>query len=202
MSDGLALREVMLTQRAVRDLRPDAVELDLLLDCIRLATHAPSGSNRQAWEWVVAIDPEVKHAVAELNRTPATAYASRADLRPGLRASVAHLAETMHEVPAIVVPCYRDRPEDTGVHYVAAAFYGSIFPAVQSFLLAAHANGLGATLTTMPLRRLAELRAALDLPEDVWPCCVIPVGWPSRPDAGRPSRRDVSEVVHIDRYAR
>jgi nitroreductase len=106
----------------------------------------------------------------------------------------------MHQVPVIVVPCYR-RAEGAGSdHPSNAAFYGSIFPAVQNFLLAVHAHGLGATMTTMALRQPDALRAALALPGDVLPCAVIPVGRP-RIAAGRlPSRRSAADVCHLDRY--
>jgi nitroreductase len=113
---------------------------------------------------------------------------------------VAALAEGFADAPAIVVACYRNRPPDDAGHAAFAGFYGSIFPAVQNFLLAAQDRGLGATPTTMALRRLDELRAVLELPDDVWPCAVIPVGRPRKPPAKPAPRRDVRDVVHFDRF--
>ena len=53
-------------------------------------------------------------------------------------------------LPVLVVACYR------GVSVpvpwiVRSSRYGSVYPAVQNFLLAARAEGLGAALTTLPL---------------------------------------------------
>jgi nitroreductase len=195
-----ALETVMTTQRAVRDLLPDPVDLGVVLDCIRLATHAPSGSNAQAWDWIVVTDEHVKRTISELNRPAAEAYAARSDTAPGVREGVAILAATMHHVPVIVIPCYRRSPDSASAHHSDAAYYGSIFPAVQNFLLALHARGLGATITTMALRRLGELRAVLALPDDVFPNAVIPVGWPRSPASRPPSRRPAWDVSHLDRY--
>jgi nitroreductase len=196
----MELTQAMMMQRAVRRLSGDPVGVDLLLECVRLATRAPSGSNAQAWEWIVVLAPEAKAAIAELNRPAATAYAERTDVDERLRSSVAALADGLADAPAVVVACYRNRPPDGAPHHAFAAFYGSIFPAIQNFLLAAQAHGLGATPTTMALRRLEELRAILALPDDVWPCAVIPVGRPRRPPSGAAPRRDVRDVVHLDRF--
>jgi nitroreductase len=195
-----SLAEALMTQRAVRRFSRDEVELDVLLECVRYATRAPSGSNRQAWEWVIVLDPKIKTGIAELNRTAAHDYVARDDASKVLRAGVADLAAEFGRVPAVVVACYSGRPEANAGHHASAAFFGSIFPAVQNFLLAAQAYGLGATPTTMALQRTDELRALLRLPDDVWPCAVIPVGRPVGPPLGPSARRPVTEVVHIDWY--
>ena len=52
----MPLEEAMRTQRAVRRLKPDPVDDELVLRLIELATKAPSGSNQQNWEFVVVRD--------------------------------------------------------------------------------------------------------------------------------------------------
>ncbi|TDK96795.1 nitroreductase family protein [Mycobacterium paragordonae] len=58
------------TTRAVRRRlnfeRP--VPLEVIKDCMRIALHAPSGSNRQGWHWIVITDPEQRARIAELYR--------------------------------------------------------------------------------------------------------------------------------------
>lgn len=60
--------ELLSTTRAVRkrlDLgRP--VELDVVRECIEIATQAPTGSNAQTWQWVVVADPEKRARLAEI----------------------------------------------------------------------------------------------------------------------------------------
>ena len=60
--------ELLTTTRAVRkrlDLsRP--VERSVIEECIAIAIQAPSGSNRQAWQWVLVDDAATKRRLADL----------------------------------------------------------------------------------------------------------------------------------------
>src|SRR3954453_6992283 len=62
--------ELLTTTRAGRkrlDLtRP--VPLDLIRECLTIALQAPSGSNRQHWEWIVVTDPKQRAGLGELYR--------------------------------------------------------------------------------------------------------------------------------------
>ncbi len=64
----------MWTQRAIRRIRPDAVDDDLLLHLIELALEAPTGGNRQNAEFVIVRDRAVKHRLAQLNRAAWSTY--------------------------------------------------------------------------------------------------------------------------------
>ncbi len=59
---------LLTTTRTVRkrlDLeRP--VERDVVLECLRLAVQAPTGSNLQNWRWVVVTDEDVRRRVGEV----------------------------------------------------------------------------------------------------------------------------------------
>jgi nitroreductase len=107
-------------------------------------------------------------------------------------------ADHFEAIPVVVVACLRGLR--AGFPNVAAtSYYGSIFPAVQNFLLAARAAGLGAALITMPLWSTFVARRALGLPWNVTPCAVIPIGWPIG-RYGPTTRRPVGEVVSLDRF--
>ena len=153
---AMPLAEAMSTQRAIRRLRSDPVDDDVVLRCIELATRAPTGSNRQGWEFVVVRDPEVKHQLARLNRQAWSVYRRLGAKRARREASMGKIvdavqwqADHFEEVPVVVVPCLHGRAPVFGSPVIAASYYGSIFPAVQNLLLAARAVGLGATLTTL-----------------------------------------------------
>lgn len=64
---------LLTTTRAVRrrlDLqRP--VPREVVLECLRVATQAPTGGNRQPWRWLVVDDPEQRAALG-----PSTAAGS------------------------------------------------------------------------------------------------------------------------------
>lgn len=204
---GLAmpLSDALSTQRAVRRLLPDPVDDDVVLQCLDLAIRAPSGGNRQRWEFVVVRDPAVLHQLARLNRQAWAVYrrfgwrSLQDPARRRIAAAVQWQADHFEEVPVVVVACLRGRSPVLAPPVVAASYYGSIFPAVQNLLLAARAVGLGATVTTLPLWSVLLARRTLGLPRDVTPVAAIPLGWP-RGRYGPTTRRPVEEVVHLDRY--
>lgn len=203
---AMPLAEAMRTQRAVRRLRPDPVDDDVLLRCIELATRAPTGSNKQQWEFVVVRDAEVKHQLARLNRQ-ALAVGRRLEARryradPAAQRNLAAVrwqADHFEEVPVVVVVCLHGRSPVLGPPIMAASWYGSAFPAAQNLLLAARAVGLGAALTTMPIWSVALARRTLGLPRGITPVAAVPLGWPVG-RYGPTTRRPVGEVVHLDRF--
>jgi len=201
----IPLAEAMRTQRAVRRLRPDPIDDELLLELLSLAVKAPTGGNTQGWEFVVVRDPGVRHQLARLNRQAWSVYRrvartrARGDLRMArILAAVQWQADHFEDVPVMVVACLRGRPWPLPLG--KASFYGSVFPAVQNLLLAARAVGLGATLTTLPLWSRALARRTLGLPPTVTPCALVPLGWPDGTGYGPTTRRPVAEVVHLDRW--
>ena len=113
--------------------------------------------------------------------------------------SVQWQVDHFEEVPVVVVACLRGRTWMTLSPWGASSHYGSIYPAVQNFLLACRAEGLGAALTTLPLWSMTLARRALGLPRNVQPCAVIPVGWP-RGRYGPTTRKPVERVVYHDRW--
>jgi nitroreductase len=204
-SGDMPLREAMETQRAIRRLRPDHVPDDVVLRCIDLALKAPTGGNMQNWEWLVIRDPGVKAKLARLYRQAWRIYGAlgRARTRGNARTrkvmdAVQWQVDHFEEVPVLVVPCLRGI-RLTAFPIVASSHYGSIYPAIQNFLLACRAEGLGAALTTLPLWSTILARRALGLPFSVEPVAVIPVGWP-RGRYGPTTRKSVERVVHFDRY--
>src|SRR2546425_8896680 len=74
MTLDMPLQEAMTTQRAIRRLKPDPVEDDVLLRCIEMALKAPTGSNAQNWEWIVIRDPKVKAQLARFYRQSWAVY--------------------------------------------------------------------------------------------------------------------------------
>src|SRR2546428_7030134 len=63
---SMPLEEAMRTQRAIRRLKPDPIDDELVLRLIDLALRAPTGSNAQNWEFVK--DRAVKGRLGALNR--------------------------------------------------------------------------------------------------------------------------------------
>ena len=94
---------------------------DVLLDCIRLAIQAPTGSNMQNWRWVVITDQDKRQVVADAYRKGIGPYLeamsrfARIRTPSGQRVfdSAEYLGEIIDQVPVLVIPCALGRPETT-----------------------------------------------------------------------------------------
>ena len=149
------LHEALYTTRAMRRVRPDPIPADVQARMMDAAVRAPSGGNTQGWRFMLVDEPEVKARIGPLYRVGterlwAEVYADRvaavaADPDDPLNAqtdrmirSAQHLADHFEEVPLFLFAFTRNDP--TG---------GSIYPAVWSAMLAARAEGVGTSLTTV-----------------------------------------------------
>jgi nitroreductase len=209
-----AATHLLRTTRSVRK-RIDferEIPAEIVQDCVETAIQAPTGSNSQGWHFVMVSDPARKQALAELYRRAFNHYADvpevprfdrddpRAGQMRGILGSAAYLNKRLHEVPMMMVPCVEGRWDKLSVFHQAGA-YGSIFPAVWSFMLALRAQGIGSSLTTLHLMYEAEAAEILGVPDDVTQVGLVPFGYYTgetfRP-AGRNAARD---RTYWDRWA-
>ena len=93
---------------------------------------------------------------------------------------------------AIVVVC--DREASPTSYLVDCA------NAVMYVMLAAHALGLG-TVWIQSLRNVEEVQELLELPERLIPVAILAVGWPDESPNPK-KRKELREIVHLDRYGR
>ena len=202
---------LLTTTRAVRkrlDLqRPLAREL--IVDCIRIATQAPAGGNVQMWRWLVVDDPELKRGVAELYRRSYEPYmaAQRQTVAQSGRTDVAaimdssdHLAAVLQDVPALVIPCQIGRIDPSMPQGAVAGTYGSILPAVWSFMLAARTRGLGTAWTTLHLGYEQEAADLLGIPANVSQVAMTPVAYYTGDDFRPGSRLPAEKVTYFNRW--
>jgi nitroreductase len=177
---------LLTTTRAVRkrlDLE-QPVERQIVLDCLRVATQAPSGGNTQPWRWLVVDDPDVRARLADIYRKGygpyielqrAAVVAAGGDDDNAILRSSDYLAEHLHEVPVHVIPCLLSRLPERATTADTAGFYGSILPAVWSFMLALRSRGLGSAYTTLHLQHEAEAAELLGVPDTVTMVALLPV---------------------------
>ena len=183
--------ELLTTTRSVRkrlDLRRP-VPADVIERAIEVALQAPTGSNTQGWHFVVVTDAAKRKGLADLYRRAFEMYASgdiprpqmasddpRAAQMPRILESATYLAQHLHEVPVHVVPCIEGRVE-TMPTVAQASIYGSILPAVWSFMLALRARGVGSAWTTLHIMFEQEAATLLGIPDTVTQTALLPVAY-------------------------
>lgn len=207
--------ELLTTTRTVRkrlDLtRP--VPGELVERALTLALQAPTGSNAQGWHWIVVTDPGQRAKLAELYRRSFTAYRQNGpapeERYPGDDPRIAqqhrvadssdYLAEHMAEVPVLVVPAlYAPGGELPAGNQ--AGFWGSILPAVWSYMLAARTLGLGTAYTSLHLVYEKEAAEVLGLPPEIRQAALIPTAYYTGETFKPAKRQPLETVLHRDRW--
>jgi nitroreductase len=210
---SLSADEVLTTTRAVRKRldfdRP--VAASVIDECLEIALQAPSGSNSQAWHFVVVTDQDKKDKIAALYRQTFADYAAgpaqptqlhtddptMAHTQEKVLSSAQYLADNMSRVPVLVIPCCRGRIDTPGLPAGAiSGMLGSIYPAVWSFMLAARERSLGSCLTTLHLNHEAEIAKLLGIPDDISQIALIPVAYTKGTDFKVAPRKDLSNILH------
>jgi nitroreductase len=211
---GLSADEVLTTTRSVRKRldfdRP--VDRSVVLDCIDIALQAPTGSNAQGWQWMVIEDEAKKRAVAQAYKRNFDAYAAqpgrtyaegdtRAERQEHVRSSAVHLAENFHRAPYLVIPLIEGRLDEGLSSFAQASQWGSILPAVWSFMLALRERGLGSAWTTLHLPDEREVADLLGIPfERYTQAGLFPVAYTKGTDFKRAKRLPAAELTHWDTF--
>lgn len=216
MKLNLSADEVLTTTRSVRKRldfdRP--VDPSTIVECIDIALQAPTGSNRQGWQWVVVGDPDTKRAIAEVYRAHFAAYAklpppeydsddTRARRREHVRSSATYLAENFERAPFMVIPLIAGRLGPGAETFLQASAWGSILPAVWSFMLALRERGLGSAWTTLHLPDERAVADLLGIPfDDYTQAGLFPVAYTKGTDFKPAPRLPAIELTHWDTWGR
>lgn len=195
------------TTRSVRkrlDLeRP--VDLAVVLDCIRLAQQAPTGSNGQSWRWMVVTDPDKRAAIARCYTEAGGGYlraAAGQEMDPQTRRvyeSALALTDILDRVPVHVIPCIEGRIDNVPNAF-AASMYGSILPAAWSFLLALRSRGLGSVWTSLHLWKEQEVAELLGIPDDITQVALFPVAHTKGTDFKPAARPPAEDITYFDTW--
>ena len=187
------------------------VPREVVLECLRVATQAPSGGNSQRWRWLVIDDPQKRALVAKWYQASHDPYmaANRElagdSITPGsspdrVMASSTYLSEHMADVPVHVIPCWLDRLPDQPSTMDMAGMYGSLLPAVWSFMLALRSRGLGSAYTTLHLAYENEVGETLGIPHTVTQAALIPVAYHTGDDFKPAERKPVEAVTYWNEW--
>lgn len=210
--------EVIRTTFAAREFRDEGVSDEVLYRILEHARFAPSGGNRQGWRVIVVRDGEVRAAIAECAQAPARRYVAMRAAGEGpwnavYESSVTDESALGVEVPGGLYRPYLEAPVllaiavDLGVvasvdkelDRVGVISGGSIYPFVWSVLLMARNEGLGGTLTTIPIAEEPRLKEVLGLPEHYALAAFVPIGRPVE-QLSRLRRGAVEGFTTVDRF--
>lgn len=210
---GLSADEVLTTTRAVRkrlDLqRP--VPRDVIEDCVEIAMQAPSGRNRQQWDFVFIEDAHTRAAASQIWRRGLRAEffggtTTRMELNSAewsrISSSLQHLDQHLHEVPILLIPCLRvDTRTEFDTVRGQAGNWGSVIPAFWSFMLAARERGLGTAWTTCHLSYEREMADLLGVNFDtVVQAALTPLAYTIGTTFRAGPRADRQEFLHWDHW--
>ena len=160
--------ETIKTRRSIRKYKNTELSEEDIIPLIRAAMYAPSAGNQQPWEFMIIDDKAILEQIA-------------------IKHSNAHMVD---KAPAAVLICAdlsREKHKNFWIQDCAAA--------TQNFLLAAHANELGACWVGIYPRknRVADIETMFELPKQIIPFSLIPVGYPDETIA-KPDRFDSSRI--------
>ncbi|HOU36751.1 MAG TPA: nitroreductase family protein [Candidatus Omnitrophota bacterium] len=163
----------ILKRRSIRRFVDRDVSAEAVTKILKAAMAAPSAGNQQPWQFIVVRDPASRKKVSECS-----AYAHSAA-----------------EAPVAIVVCgdlSREKHQGYWMQDCAAA--------VENMLIEVTSQGLGAVwLGVFPRQdRVDYLRKYFNLPENIVPFAVIPVGYPAQELP--PADRYDENRVHYERW--
>lgn len=198
--------EALYTTRAMRRLTTEPVPVEVQARIVDAAIRAPSGGNSQSWRFLLVDDAEIKAKLGPIYR------ARVEELFSGFYAKRLEAARANPEDPegAATLRMYR-AVQHQATHWEAVPLLlfayalgdrsgSSIYPAVWSAMLAARAEGVGSTLTTL-LSGQPEVDEMLGVPVDEgWrQMACVPMGYPTG-QFGVPPRRPAHEVTFKNQW--
>jgi nitroreductase len=198
------LWEVMSTARSIRRYTDEPVDDETLRRCLQAAVWAPSGANMQSWRFVVLRSPQLRAVVAEAAKLalqviePVYGMTRPADDDLSRAARNNRATYELHDRAgdhASVLFATKRWPNASEL-----LLGGSVFPAMQNFLLAARALGLGACPTSWASYGGEQLlRDAVGVPDDWMLAGHVVIGWP-RGRHGPLRRRPLADAVALDTW--
>jgi len=165
--------ELALSRRSIRSFQQKAVPKDALIKLMQAAQFAPSGGNCHPWHFYVISDKGQKTQL--------------------IRQCISQ--EFLHTAPVLIVVCADIKRSEKRYGRRGKALYciQDTAAAIQNILLCAKSLGLG----TCWCGAFDEKKCAnfLQLPKDMRPVAMIPVGYPVNEPPVAPKRRPLDEIA-------
>jgi len=195
------LNEIV-TRRTIREFSDRIVPIDIINNCIKTAASAPSGANKQPWQFVVVKDSGIKTKIREAaEKEEKEFYGHRAtkEWLEDLNQFGTDWHKPFLEIAPYLIVIFRKiyDLEDDGTQ--RKNYYVNESVGIASgFLLAAlhHAGLTTLTHTPSPMNFLGEI---LNRPKNEKAFLLIPVGYPAKdaevPDISKKPFNEISKIV-------
>ena len=162
--------DAIFSRRSIRQYAPKKVPMEVVEELLKAAMSAPSAGNEQPWHFVVITERAVLDEIPKFHP----------------------YAAMLKQASVAIVVCGDPTLEKHKGYWVL-----DCAAATENLLLAVVAKGLGAVWTGVyPTEdRVENLRKLLNLPQNIVPFSLIPLGYPAE-EKLRTDRYDKSRVHH------
>ena len=192
----------IITRRTVREFSDRIVPIDIINNCIKTAASAPSGANKQPWQFVVVRDSGIKTKIREAaEKEEKEFYGHRAtkEWLEDLNQFGTDWHKPFLEIAPYLIVIFRKiyDLEDDGTQRKNYYVNESVGIASGFLLAALHHAGLATlTHTPSPMNFLGEI---LNRPKNEKAFLLIPVGYPAKnaevPDISKKPFGEISKIV-------
>lgn len=160
-------------RRSIRKYTDKVVSDELIEQILRAGMAAPSARDEQPWHFIVIDDRVILDEIPKFH----------------------HYSQMLKEAGHAIVVC-GDIPAQKSEKY----WVQDCSAAAQNMLLMATELGLGSVwLGVYPdEERVKALKVLLDLPENVMPLCILPIGYPA--ETKKPVDRFDTSKIHRNRW--
>ena len=195
------LNEIV-TRRTIREFSDRIVPIDIINNCIKTAASAPSGANKQPWQFVVVKDSGIKAKIREAaEKEEKEFYGHRAtkEWLEDLNQFGTDWHKPFLEIAPYLIVIFRKIYDLENDGTQRKNYYVNESVGIASgFLLAAlhHAGLATLTHTPSPMNFLGEI---LNRPKNEKAFLLIPVGYPAKdaevPDISKKPFSEISKIV-------
>jgi nitroreductase len=195
------LNEIV-TRRTIREFSDRIVPIDIINNCIKTAASAPSGANKQPWQFVIVRDSGIKTKIREAaEKEEKEFYGHRAtkEWLEDLNQFGTDWHKPFLEIAPYLIVIFRKiyDLEDDGTQRKNYYVNESVGIASGFLLAALHHAGLATlTHTPSPMNFLGEI---LNRPKNEKAFLLIPVGYPAKdaevPDISKKPFSEISKIV-------
>ena len=190
------------TRRTVRDFSNKPVSLEIIENCIKAAATAPSGANKQPWQFIIVSDSKVKRKIREAAEVEEKEFYNHRATKQWLE-DLNQFGTDWHkpflETAPYLIVVFRQIYDIKDDGRQRKNYYVNESVGIASgFLLAAFHNAGLVTLTHTP-SPMNFLGKILERPDNERAFLLIPVGYPDDeaevPEITKKSFTDISKKV-------